>query len=158
MKRIESTDTRKPLASLRENSVPTSPYRRLDISAGDSTSFINKRIANIKGDLAKMISTFECPQKSSFSIVKIQRLVSMNLTTPLDVIVEPDGDGVIANAVDFPVYGSGDDVIDALEMLKRDIESLYHDLMEDDNLASEWLQVKQFLKERIIAPDEKRQV
>ena len=68
----------------------------------------------------------------------------------LDAVIEPDGDGFIARTVDLPLYGSGEDVIEAVDMLKREIVSLYEDLMEDDDFSDEWLKIKVFLKKIII--------
>ncbi|MBF0549286.1 MAG: hypothetical protein HQK60_02005 [Deltaproteobacteria bacterium] len=98
------------------------------------------------------------PSLVSLWIVRLQRLVTMRLTVPLDVILEPDGDGFIARPVDLPLYGFGDDTIEALEMLKRSIESLYNELMEDDNFSPEWLLIKQFLKERVVLGHEEYSV
>ncbi|MBF0476928.1 MAG: hypothetical protein HQK59_14085 [Deltaproteobacteria bacterium] len=87
-------------------------------------------------------------------IVRLQSLITMRLTIPLDVIIEPDGEGFIARPVDLPLYGFGDDTIEALEMLKRSIESFYDELMEDDDLSIEYLSMKQFLKERVVTAHE----
>ncbi|MBF0550642.1 MAG: hypothetical protein HQK60_08905 [Deltaproteobacteria bacterium] len=94
----------------------------------------------------------------SLWIVRLQRLVTMRLTGPFDVILEPDGDGFIARPVDLPLYGSGDDAIEALEMLKRSIESVHNELMEDDNFSPEWLLINQFLRERMVTGHEERSV
>lgn len=82
--------------------------------------------------------------------IKINLLRSKNLRAPLDAIVEPDDDGFIARTTDIPLYGYGDDPIEAIDALKYEIESLYDDLMADDQFTDEWLRVKEFLQERII--------
>ena len=81
--------------------------------------------------------------------ITIKTLPNKILREGLDAVVEPDGDGYIARTVDLPLYGNGDDVIDAVDMLKREIVSLYDDLMEDDNFTDEWLKIKAFLKDLI---------
>lgn len=86
----------------------------------------------------------------SIGFIKINLLPTKKLKAPLDVIVEPDADGFIARTIDLPLYGCGNDPTESVEMLKREIESLYTDLMEDDNFSDEWLRIKSFLAERII--------
>lgn len=81
--------------------------------------------------------------------IKLQMLKTMELVSPLDVIIEKDEEGYIARNPELPLYGYGTDVIAALEALKADIESLYNDLMEDDNFSESWLRYKIFLKERV---------
>ena len=88
-------------------------------------------------------------EKAAVGFVKINILPSKSLKEPLDAVVEPDADGFIARTVDLPLYGSGDDVVEAIDALKCEIESLYNDLMEDDEFNEEWLRIKKFLEERI---------
>lgn len=84
------------------------------------------------------------------STTHLQRLQYRSLSNPLDVIIEQDEEGCIARTVDIPLYGYGDDRIEAIEMLKREIESLYEDLTEDDNFSDEWIEIRNFLNNRII--------
>lgn len=81
--------------------------------------------------------------------VEINRLTRKTLSPPLTVIVELDGDGFIARSPDLPLYGYGEDRIEAIEMLKDEIESLYEDLMEDDDFSDDYLRIKRFLIDRI---------
>lgn len=87
---------------------------------------------------------------ADLSVVRIYLLPSKVLTAPLDVIVEPDGGSFIARTADIPLYGFGADSTEAIDMLKREIESLYEDLMEDDDFSEKWLRIKQFLSSVII--------
>jgi hypothetical protein len=64
----------------------------------------------------------------------------------LPIIIEHDGDGFISISPRLALFGYGDDVVESIENLKLEIESLYHDLMEDDNFTPEWLSIKAFLK------------
>lgn len=82
--------------------------------------------------------------------VQIQVLTHRRLTRPISAILEPNGDGYIAQAVDLPLYGSGDGRKEAIEALKEDIESLYEELMADDDFSEEWLRYKAFLREIVI--------
>jgi hypothetical protein len=83
-------------------------------------------------------------------VAKLNILITKRLRTPLDVIVESDGEGFIARAVDLPLFGYGDDRLEAIDALKFEIESLYDDLLEDDDFTDEWKAFKHFLKEQII--------
>lgn len=81
----------------------------------------------------------------------IHRLLKYNLSTPLWIIVEPDDNGIIARCADLPLYGYGDDATEAINNLKFEIDSLYDDLMEDDNFTEDWLKIKSFLQNKVIA-------
>jgi hypothetical protein len=54
------------------------------------------------------------------------------------------------SSYDFPLFGYGDDRIEAVEALKSEIESLYFDLMEDDNFTEDWQGLKEFFKHQVI--------
>ncbi len=100
----------------------------------------------LKGRLEKIDSL-----KRNFSgFMEIHRLSKHNLYSPLWVVVEPDDGGFIARCVDLPLYGYGDDVIEAVGNLKFEIESLYEDLMEDDNFTEDWLKIKAFLRSKVM--------
>ncbi len=82
-------------------------------------------------------------------LVRISRLPNRNLVSPLDAVVEPDGDGYIARTIDLPLYGNGEDPIEALDNLRANIEELYEDLLREDEFTEEWLSVKRFLIEKV---------
>ncbi len=108
-----------------------------------------------RNELANKISALEEKirriEKATVGYIKINLLPTKSLRTPLDAIVEQDDDGFIARITDVPLYGYGDDPVEAIDALKCEIESLYDDLMEDDDFTEEWLTIKDFLKKRIIA-------
>lgn len=81
---------------------------------------------------------------------KFDRLITLSLSSSISFIIEPDSDGYIARTLDIPLYGFGDDTIEASDMLKAEIESLYFELMEDDDFSAEWLNIKKYLKTKII--------
>ncbi|GJQ57485.1 MAG: hypothetical protein D8M57_18140 [Candidatus Scalindua sp. AMX11] len=87
--------------------------------------------------------------KEGVNFIKLNRLPNKKLLSPLDAIVEPDDDGYIARTTDLPLYSFGDDIVEAVDSLKHEIESLYNDLMENDEFTEDWLRIKSFLKERI---------
>lgn len=82
----------------------------------------------------------------NLGFIKINTLPNRPLKFPIDAVVEPDDIGFLARTTDLPLYGYGDDPIEAVQMLKREIESLYNDLMNDDNFNEEHLRIKEFLK------------
>ena len=88
-------------------------------------------------------------ETSVSAFIKIQRLPHYNLTESIDAVVEPDDVGFIARTIDLPLYAHSDDCVDAIDALKYEIESLYEDLSEEDDLAPEWLRIKKLLKSRI---------
>jgi hypothetical protein len=78
--------------------------------------------------------------------LEIKTLKRYELKQPLEAILESDDGGFIARTVDLPLFGYGEDTIEAVENLKHEVESLYFDLMEDDNFSEEWIKTKKFLK------------
>ena len=68
---------------------------------------------------------------------------------PLHAALESDGNGYIARTAEIPLYGSGDTPEEAVDMLKREIESLYEDLQENDQFTEEWLRIKSFLTDSL---------
>ena len=83
--------------------------------------------------------------------VRINRLTKNILKAPLDILVEPDERGFVARTPDLPLSGCGRDRIEAIDMLKGEIESLFEELQENDDVSEEWLGIKKFLIERITA-------
>jgi hypothetical protein len=83
---------------------------------------------------------------NSNNIVHINRLLNYNLLSSIDALVEVDDDGFIARTHDLPLYGYGEEPFEAINNLKYEIESLYNDLMEDDNFTEDLLKIKSFLK------------
>lgn len=109
------------------------------------------RIKTVEKDIAELKEMYrKLTEKESVILIKINRLQKKNLKEPLEIIVEPDDEGFLAKMTDLPLYGCGDDRIEAVDMLKREIESLYDDLMEGDNFSEEYLKIKTFLSERIV--------
>ena len=106
-------------------------------------SYFQRRISDIEERIEEL-------ERRNIGFIKINLLPSKRLSAPLDIIVEPDEDGFIARTTDIPLYGYGDDPIEAINALKYEIECLYDDLMADDQFTNEWLRVKEFLQERII--------
>jgi len=107
----------------------------------------------IAGNTVTILAPSARSPESQISIAHLQRLQHRSLTDPLEIIIEQDEGGFIARTTDLPLYGYGEDRIEAIEMLKREIESLYEDLTEDDNFSDEWIEIKRFLERRIINPE-----
>ena len=107
--------------------------------SGFSTSFFttfNQRLSEVERKIASI-------EREAGR--RIHRLNKYNLHEPLDIIVQKDGSGFLASSVDLPVYGYGDDISEAIEILKEEIENLYEELLEDDNFTKDWQKIKKFL-------------
>ena len=104
----------------------------------------------VVGNTEDIAVPFAKLSQNHINITHLQRLQYRSLTDPLEVTIQQDKNGFIARTPDIPLYGYGEDLIEAIEMPKREIESLYEDLIEDDNLSDEWVEIKEFLKRRII--------
>lgn len=87
---------------------------------------------------------------ASSSIIRIRLLETRRLKEPLDIIIEPDGPDYLATSPDLSVYGFGESVGDAVDMLKREIESLHSDLSSQNDLNEKWSAVRDFLSEIIV--------
>jgi hypothetical protein len=115
---------------------------------------IDDRLSSIESELKKIDTMNKlllvCLQNRQSQVVHLSLLPNNGmLNPPLDAVVEPDGDSFIARTLDMPLYGVGDDPLDAIEALKAEIENLCDDLMADDSFTSEWLQIKALLSERL---------
>jgi len=62
-------------------------------------------------------------EESTPPCIEIRRLLGRQLKMPLAVVVEPVDSGFMAHAAGISIFGYGYDAIDALEVLKRGIES-----------------------------------
>lgn len=75
-------------------------------------------------------------------ILPINKLDNRCLKKPIMICYEHDEDNYIARCLDFPVKSYGDNVIDAIDNLKTNIEELIDDLLVDDNFSKYWLKIK----------------
>lgn len=67
-------------------------------------------------------------------------MYNFNLSVPLRIIVKPNGSGWLVEMLDVPLYAYGETCSMAIHNIKKEIESLYSDLMEDDNYSDMWLE------------------
>ena len=81
--------------------------------------------------------------------IRINRLTHKILKSPLDVLVEPDDKGFVARTPELPLNGYGQDRIEAIRMLKRQIESFFDELLEKEPLTKKEQDIKRFLSEKI---------
>jgi hypothetical protein len=96
-----------------------------------------------------LVQAIQQVQEDRIDIIKINFLPNKNLRVSIDATIERDGEGFIARTLEIPLYGYGEDFYEAIAALKREIESLYDDLVKDDNFTDDWLKIKKFLEERI---------
>jgi predicted RNase H-like HicB family nuclease len=81
--------------------------------------------------------------------LRIRHLKNYALREPLDIVLEADESGFLASSIDLPLYGYGDDMIEAIDMLKEEIENVHNELLEDNNFTEDWLKIKNFLSKVI---------
>jgi hypothetical protein len=84
-------------------------------------------------------------------LVHLRALPHLALKQPLDIIIETDESGFLAQSVDLPLYANGSDPKEALEGLAHEIEILWAELQEDDAFTDEWLTYKKFLAGVIVS-------
>ena len=80
---------------------------------------------------------------------QISTLNRYRVKKPLNVIIEEDGASFLARTVDLPLFGLGEDWREALNLLKADLEDLYEELLNSDNLSPEWQRYRLFLDEAL---------
>jgi len=106
-------------------------------------------VADIYEKVAFLDSEIKKIKRDQTGFIKIHFLPHKRLLCPLDAVLEPDENGYIARTAEIPLYGAGDTPEEAVDMLKREIESLYEDLQENDQFTEEWLRIKSFLTDCI---------
>ena len=85
---------------------------------------------------------------------KINTLFKYDLVESIRVNVENE-DGIVTVSIqDPPLYGDGEDIHIALEMLKREIEDIYEELNEDYAFSDTWLKRREYLNSIIIPKHE----
>ena len=99
------------------------------------------------GDSATDSREFIEQPTGAFSML-LNSVPGKNLSQPIQAIVEPDGECWIARAPDLPLYGYGDDTIEAIDMLREEILSLREELSVEGRFSPEWRRVKEFLDTR----------
>ena len=135
----ESTPTPEELRRFKD------PIRMQILRNEDEASAVSRVTMVVAGT-----PTVSLPRAGMAQVFPINLLAGRQLRRPLTVIIEPDGDGYIARTPDLPLYGSGDDPINAIEALNREIASLYEDLQQDDNFTEDWLRIKAFLRDNLL--------
>lgn len=120
-------------------------------AATDGISVISQQTAS-RSDMRYVASVFAVqkapvplPAQAQPQIVFLNSLVTKRLVAPLSVLLEQDERSFLAQTVDMPLYGSGNTPLEAIKALQREVESLYNDLMADDNFSDEWLARKKLM-------------
>lgn len=129
-------------------------HQEPQITVMDSTGVTsqNEILEAFKKTARGLVSDFKevtRAQNESIGTFKINMLPNKEINASIDAILERDGEGFLARTIELPLYGYGSDPIDAIDILKNEIESLYDDLMEDDNFTGDWLRIKNYLRSRI---------
>ena len=129
---------------------PQRSPRELTASTGvtSQAEFFEK----FKETASAFIDTFieaKGPRSENIGIFRVNVLPDKIVKAHIEAILERDGEGFIARTIELLLYGYGSDPMDAIQMLKDEIESLYDDLNEDDEFTADWLKAKNYLRSRI---------
>ena len=141
----------KPRRSAEEADIRREPNVTLTKSTGVTTQHsIVEELKDAAKTLVLAADRATGAQNVNIGTFKISMLPNEVLKAPIDAILEQDGDGFLARTVDLPLYGYGEDPVDAIDILKTEIESLYNDLLEDNNFTDDWLRIKTYLTSLIV--------
>jgi len=109
-------------------------------------------IAHFSNIYMKSIDKFyysDINPKDFKKLFELREIHKKKLRKPIKITLEEDGEGFIAKTIDFPLFGYGDFPKEAVSNLEYEIESLYEDLLKDDNFSKDWLEIKKALSEII---------
>ena len=139
---------------MRRQVLPSSAYSKTIQIQSTGFSRQQESLKSILNDAQGVIRPLENRvqkiQPENLGVIRLNLLPNKDLKIPIDAVVERDGESFLARTIEIPLYGHGEDFIEAVDALKCEIESLYDDLMEDNNFTEEWLKIKKYLKTRII--------
>lgn len=125
-----------------------------------------ERIANEKNadlsekvlvDISNMLKAFKVSSDIEEKEIRLKDLntkLSFKEEYPVRLEVKPEE--CIATLWDLNLYGTGDNEYEAISMLKREIVTLYSDIINepDEHLGRHPKAWKRFLKKRIVVTDE----
>ena len=81
-------------------------------------------------------------------VMHISRLGGKMLARPIELLVEPDGDGVLVTAPDLPeIYGWDETTAQAIDSFKYNLEDLIDDLKTEAALSEPMEKTKAFLQQ-----------
>lgn len=115
-----------------------------------SIAITTEFVYGIRPSISSKLSIVQPNNSDKLQVIMIDSLITLKLSTPLNAIIEPDADAFIVRCPDLPVFGFADDPLEAVASLKREIESLYYEFMEDDKFSPQWLKYKEFLHDKIM--------
>ena len=115
-----------------------------------SIAIATEFVYGIQPTVSSTLSIVQPKTNDKLQVIMIDSLITLKFSSPLNAIIEHDADSFIVRSPDLPVFGFADDLLDAISSLKREIESLYYELLEDDNFSPQWLGYKEFLRNKIL--------
>ncbi|KFZ44929.1 hypothetical protein KD27_02535 [Smithella sp. D17] len=127
------------------NKIDNVPRTVTNASIAIATEFV----FGVQPTISSILSIIQPNVNNKLQVIMIDRLITLKFSKPLSVIIEPDDDAYIVRCPDLPVFGFANDPLEAIASLKREIESLYFELMADDNFSPQWLDYKEFLRDNI---------
>jgi hypothetical protein len=129
---------------------PQPPKTELLASTGVTSQMaVLEQFKETANAILRAFEEAKAPRSESVGVFRINMLPNKEVRIPIDAILERDGEGFVARTIELPLYGYGLDPIDAINMLKDEIESLYDDLIEDDDFTDDWIRARKYLSSRI---------
>ncbi len=120
-----------------------------DSTGVTSQSDLLNKFEEITSNITHALNKSQTQYVNKIGIIRLNILPNKQVIRPIEAIIEQDEDGFIARTIEIPLYGHGLDPMDAVQSLKHEVESLYDDLMEDDEYTDYWLKIKEYLQNSI---------
>jgi len=79
----------------------------------------------------------------------ISKLNNYKLKENIKISIEYDEGNFLVKTLNYPLYSSENNLNNAIQNIINQIELLYQELNEDDNMTNEWLLIKQKLNKII---------
>lgn len=124
----------------------TTEAYRLQTSQPRTINYSRPRTRILRSSIEKINETFTLVEFDSFKIFKFD---SKTLKKPISATVTFEDGEFLAKTNFLPLFGVGKTKKKAKKHLKYEINSLYEDLMEDDNFSEEFLNYKKFFIQNI---------
>jgi predicted RNase H-like HicB family nuclease len=123
-------------------------YSSFDNASGDYND--NQGSYKLPYEMFSDITKSVIKKQEEYSRHQINTLKTKSLLRALEIIIEYDENYYIARSLDLPLYALGDDIFAAIQNIKDEIESVYYELLEDDNFSDEWINYKKFLNSIVL--------
>lgn len=118
------------------------PVQREDASSNYANFMLLNNLSETEHTVLPYIQKY-------LNTINLNELISLKLIKPIKIIVEYDEVHFLAECIELPIYAIGHTRSKAIHNLKEQIEELFLEIEQDDNLSEDWLKYKSYLIERI---------